>query len=357
MNPNSKIDVHILLPIWGEEFTSFFTNKVISFLFSEKNTKFFLSSSDKYNFKLILSTTYEDSIEIKKSFISYANIFSIEYYLIDGYIDTNNPHKVMTECYIREFSKRSENKKTNIFLFLTPDSIWSAGTFESIFSLVETHGAKVVVAPGFRVNKEASYLLRSFNDQFIDKKNLANFVMKNLHQLSLSHVFNSRKFINSACSHIYFLGHSYLIARCFHLHPILVVADKKYNLKLNSTIDGDMFKSLKIPLKRYYVSNGDFFAVEFTEKTKKWWGATGYPRLKSMIRFAIFNVNKYHLHFFSQSIVIGDIRSLDTDITILSNRTFNFFNKYKMLILLGDFIFSRLLSVRSFFKIFKVWKS
>lgn len=266
------------------------------------------------NDQFVIITTYEDSLTIQESinFKRLEKIFYVEFLLIDGLIDTSNSHAAMSECYSLAMQRECVTSFQTYFVFLTPDSFWSDGAFARLLELA-SQGVQVVASIGFRVNAESMSLIleehikQSPTNYAIPYGCLIKLVIENIHQLSSAHNWLSKNsFLNVWPSHIYWIDkrQSILIAHCFHLHPLMVLAPDK-NTKIGTTIDGEFLDNLNYPLSGYYVVQKEFFGVELSPAARSWGQPLASPSIYAVLKFAKSHANKRHWFFFEKRIVLS----------------------------------------------------
>lgn len=317
-----QTNFYFVVPVWGKSYTTLFVEVCLPMLLTTGNLGVF-KDRQEFKDKFLIVTTYQDKklIELSESYSELRQIIEVEFLLIDGLVDMNNPHEAMSRCYSMAIQRECVIPGKTYFIFLTPDSFWSEGTFKALLGLAEK-GTAVVMAIGFRVNAEAvSKILREDRYRYIKSAennfDLVQLVINHIHQLSSAHDWLTTKFLNLWPSHIYWIDHenSELIAHCFHLHPLMVLAPKK-KIKIGTTIDGEFLGNLSYPLSRYYVSQGEFFGVELSPSARAWGQKLSYPYVKNIDKFAIKHVNSRHWFFFSHRICLraNEGKSIDADL-------------------------------------------
>ena len=338
---------HLIVPVWGSEYTKLFVDICLPMLITPGNLQSFSKQPDN---KFVIITTWADYLVIKES-ASYEHLKSImmvEFILIDGVIDFSTIHQAMSECYSLAINREGVIPGETYFIFLTPDSFWPEGTFRHLIELAD-QDIKVAMAGGLRVNKEPvsdalnDWIAQNTDNPAMPLVDLIKLSLNNLHRLSTAlNILSEEGFLNQWPSHIYWINKKeyQMIAHCFHLHPLMVLAsESKMNIK--TTIDGDFLESIKYPLESYHVIDTDFIAIELTSTDKNWGQTLSAPSLSKIIRFSLFHTNSLHWYFFSKRIVINGSPELPID---------------SMIEKLADDLLAEVLTHRRFAKYFKILK-
>jgi hypothetical protein len=307
---NKKKLFHLIVPVWGSAYSKIFTDICLPLLMMPENLGMIgRHRGDQF----VIVTTLNDYCVMKQtvSFSRLERLIQVEIVLIDGRIELNNSHKAMSECYSLAMNREEVTPGETCFVFLTPDSFWPNGTFRRLIELVDSD-FKVVMAAGVRVNleKTAEILKERISqlseNQAISMTELNCLILENIHQLSKAHdIFSGDGFLNDWPSHIYWIDavNKQLIAHCFHLHPLLVVAPST-NPLISNTIDGDFLENLQYPLSKYYVMQ-DMVGIELSPSERNWGRPLTYPDQEKISNFTKYHVNSRHWHFFGKRIVLS----------------------------------------------------
>ena len=307
---NKEKIFHLIVPVWGSEYSKIFTDICLPLLMMPENLGVLGGHRGD---KFVIVTTYKDYFDMKKtvSFSRLEGLIQVEVILIDGLIDKKNSHKAMSECYALAMHREGVIPGETCFIFLTPDSFWPNGTFRRLLELVDSD-FKVVMAAGVRINLESTAeilkerIAQLSENQAISMTEFNCLIFENIHQLSKAHnIISGDGFLNNWPSHIYWIDdrNKQLIAHCFHLHPLLVVAPKSTTL-IQNTIDGDFLENLKYPLSKYYIMQ-DCVGIELSPSQRNWGQPLSSPEPGKILDFTKYHVNSRHWHFFSKRIVLS----------------------------------------------------
>ena len=304
---NSQIPFIAIVPVWGRAYTDTFVNYVMPLWLTEGN---FVEFSPAARDELVIVTTFEDSKIILNSSIykKFESYIDIKIKLIDGIIDLSSTHAAMSQCYqVAISSYQASSSDSTYFLCLTPDAFWSKGTILKLRELVES-GYELVAALSFRTAKETILsdlqLLIDQGSAFpgLEVSAMVSLGLKHIHDLSAGHdVLSPKTYCNNWPSHQYWLGSEAtdIIARCFHLHPLLFKV-KKQRIDYSGTIDGEFLEQLKIPKDKTYVAkdNNDFIGIELTAIGRTW-GDASYSDINRTIDFSLKEATPLHWFYFS----------------------------------------------------------
>ena len=125
----------------------------------------------------------------------------------------------------------------------------------------------------------------------------AGLALSNLHPISLSLDVASPKFNTGCPSQLYWMGRdrSWLVAHCFHLHPLAVRLQGNKG-RIGNSIDGDWLESLAIAESAVHTSKGDeaIYVYELSPGDRSVGRRTHGFSFSEIERFAIRSTNALH---------------------------------------------------------------
>lgn len=326
---------HFIIPVWGEEYTKLFTDICLPMLMIPGNLgNTPLNENDKY----IIVTTWEDSKKIKASlaYEQLQKLMPVKFILIDGLTDLGNVHRAMSYCYAAAMQENDVIPEKTYYVFLTPDSFWSEGTFMRLRELKE-HNFKIAMAMGLRVKAEPMTgdilnLLYKNNGKplSLPTNELIQLVFKHMHPMTRAFdLFSKEGFLNEWPSNLYWIDHNenQLIAHCFHMHPLMVQAPKG-KVSIGTTIDGEFIKNLKYPLDSFYIFQDNHFGIDLTSSERNWGIPLKQPSLNKILEFSMRYTNNYHKHFFKHQIKIANQPIIDPALATLISRIVSIILKF-----------------------------
>ena len=304
------IHFHYIVPVWGHAFSKLFAEICLPMLLTPGNLR---SPKQHALDRFVIATTAQDwaYMQTTPAMQTLMALMEVMPVLVDGKIDISNPHAAMSECYAVAMANNAVVAGHTHFVFLTPDSIWSEGAFERLRELADEK-YKVVMVCGLRVNQEgmsavlADWLHEHPDNPAMSNSQMTNLMFDHMHQLSRAHNFLSDQFLNQWPSHIYWINDQerQIIAHCFHMHPLMVLAPKR-TAKIGNTIDGDFLDNLPYPLESYYVVQNDFMGFDLAPAERHWGQVLASPSLKDINSFSLMHAHRKHWHFFSKRLVFS----------------------------------------------------
>jgi hypothetical protein len=297
----------LIIPVWGDHHTGLFLRYCIPFLLTDGNVGAFPDRG----LQVQIASRRSDLAQMHQN-ANYRFLTTVTDLVeteIDDLIDLSVPHRAMTECYLRVI--RSLPKPEDVVTILpTPDCILSRNSFKKIIELMEG-GWRAVMVCGLRLTLEtAGPLLNQITavqnrPNSTSERELCAVALNHLHPITLSCDVASSEFMVNWPSHVYWIApdRSWLLAHCFHLHPIAVrgVPD---SIDIQTTIDGDYLLGLGVDLKDLYIckDSDEFFCVELSPRAKRILGSLGRVTKRAIVRFSLTGCNPLHRGFYAQAI-------------------------------------------------------
>lgn len=320
-----KLKFLFIVPVWGEHHRKLFTDICLPMLLTDGNFGHFDGRKD---IQFCIVTTYEDYLKIRASRAArkLAKMIAIKYELINGLIDMSSPHQAMSDCYKRAMQSKKVIGGYTSFVFLSPDSFWSDGSFMEGEKLID-QGYKGIMVCGLRtdfsITKELKPKISSHKDgSIIDGRNLVSLSLQYLHQMAKAHNWLSPNFLNFWPSNLYWKDNNdWMSAHCFHLHP-LFVKSPKMKRQFKSTIDDDIIKGFGYSVKDIYVvsHSDEMFGIEISPSDRGWGLPLAAPSLNSVYKFALNHANRSHWHNFKHKLIFQGAGHKSLDVAIANNQ-------------------------------------
>ncbi|MDP6978756.1 MAG: hypothetical protein QF570_09175 [Myxococcota bacterium] len=155
--------------------------------------------------------------------------------------NASSPYEVLSACHQRAI--RIARERDEALVVLSPDAIWSDGSFARMHEIVK-QGARAVMMASPRASKSA-FLgeLSNYTEQgddaslSISHRDLMACMLDNLHPYSENLLWREDR-TSSWPSQLYWrAGKQEMLVRAFHLHP-LVVRPTNWDTAIPETIDG-----------------------------------------------------------------------------------------------------------------------
>jgi hypothetical protein len=298
---------HFITVVWGQEYTDFFTDVVIPNQLSPGNLPAFCSERCVY--KIYTPEENRNTITNSLAFKKLNEIMAAEIVNIGQNIDiVINQHLAMSECHKAVIDDAA--KSDAVIVFLSPDVFFSDGSFARLLQLAKS-GKSVIMIAGVRVTKETfvSSLRRDCPQKndceiSVSSRQLVKLMIENLHPISQTLLWDSPQF-SVHPSHLYFkVSGEGLLARCYHLHPLLIKPTSERS-SFSSTIDGDLvFNSYRCFKDIYVVTDSDeILGCELSNSEKRL--EKPRPNKSSPFRVAWWAkqcANQYHRNYLKYKI-------------------------------------------------------
>jgi hypothetical protein len=227
-----------LVPLWGEAFTKRYAELFLPAQLPN------LTGFPRDVYKIITTPESERVIRNCEAYRDLASMMEVQFLPVGASSDN---YRRMSMAY--EIGMQGAGPDTS-FVFLTPDSVWSLGSFDVLKRLVNS-GYRAVMVSGPRAN------LEGFVPEFLSMGGLNGTTAPNLSRLLETHLHRSfQSFMLGQSSHnthpaaLYWGVDGGLVARHFVQHPILV-RPRKIIRSVEETIDYNV--ATFVPRSEVYV--------------------------------------------------------------------------------------------------------
>jgi hypothetical protein len=228
---------HFLTPVWGKAYTKTYLELVMPAQLSIGNLGAF--AGDSWS-RYVIYTTRADAETIKAApaFQKLSAIIPAVIEIIDHEIVV--PHDSMSICFRKGITGALAADAAVVFL--TPDLIFADGSFAALKRLCES-GRDVVFNPGIRTIKQG--VTRALLSKYeadgvitVGPRDLMRVALDNIHPLSNSSWWEEGEGDLIPANLYWRVGSQGILSHCFHLHPLLVRAQRK-NPIFFGTVDDD----------------------------------------------------------------------------------------------------------------------
>lgn len=284
--------LYFLLPVWGQVYADFFVNFSLPSQLSDKNIPsikipitYIIFSDRLALFDIIFSASYKKLKEIADVKIKIISTMG-------------ENHVLMSKCYKKGI--KIANKQNCPCVFITPDVVFSDGTFKNLEKIIRS-GKRVVYLSGIRLEKEKGRMFlkeyyRSNNTMIqIESREFVKKALSNLHKWGTASLVEEGNKDWLPSNFYWKIAEEGILAFCFHLHPLFVWPRRKKNF-FSGTIDADY------PLKvcpniddSYVIQDSDEgFMGEFSTKKRAAPSALIKGWMPDLIKWMKFTTNKKH---------------------------------------------------------------
>ncbi len=252
---------YFLNVVWGDSYTDLFLKVALPSELSPGNLASFPHRDES---SYTIYTTSKDAEMIRKSraYAILSQIMSTEILLIDDINFNNSKYNIVSECQKRGIIAAGSNDCAIVFLYA--DQVWFDGTFKNMAKIAAT-GKRAILSGGLRVAEETfvPVLLKQFYSKSdhtiaISSRQLVRIALDHLHPQYKSLFWDSNEF-NRSPSHLYWsVPHEGVLARCFHLFPLMVRPRRRVT-SFSPTIDGSDYiaRACPHPDDRYIAVDSD----------------------------------------------------------------------------------------------------
>lgn len=302
-----RLSYVLIMPVWGDHHTGLFLRYCVPFLLTDGNVGAF--ADRRLQVRVMSRRADLERMRKDANYGVLAERVELVETEIDGVIDLSIPHRAMSECYLNAVRELPDPDNT-VTIFPTPDCILSRDALRKIVERME-NGWRAIMVCGLRITLESAgprldrLLAGEGGAQSVNERELTALVLENLHPITRTCDVASDGFMADWPSHVYWVDpdHRWLIAHCFHLHP-LAVRGVPAKIDINTTIDGDYLTELGVgPDKLYVCADSDeFICAEISPEAKRINTQLGRFSKKALIRFSM-DCNALHRAFYPQAIL------------------------------------------------------
>jgi hypothetical protein len=244
------LPIHFAVPVWGDEYLRTFLTFSLPSQLASGNIPF-LAADGRHIYTVY--TTHEDAARLRASdtFRALERHLPTTIEIIDIGRVAGGKYAIKSDCYRSALQKAADHRAA-VFL-LNADIVLADGFVRGIARLLAA-GKRVIEVPGPRGLRSA--IGRALYARYrsadgititIDPLQLSSLWMRHMHPQLEMHFVEGEAGEPFHPSHFYWeLGDVGIIARCFHLYPIVVVpAGSQVNF--STTIDDDLVRNLGVP--------------------------------------------------------------------------------------------------------------
>lgn len=307
------MNFHFITVVWGQAYTDFYLNVVLPTQISSGNLlaftndrksiyKIYTTSWDAE--KIVKSPVYSVLSEVIETQVSVFNNFTPDYF------ETTSKYQIMNYCH--QHAVVDANKNDCALIFLAPDAIFSDGSFLTIMQKAN-EGKRAVMVSGPVVSKE-TFLPDFFKFTSTNQLTKVEISSRDLVKLALPHIhpFSKCIFWNTSeyhgwPSHIYWEvpNSKGILARCFHMHPVMINPIEKYVLPVN-TVDFYYLETACPNLEDVYVVDDSDEMTVFEISGNREYNVVGYPlnQVDEIVKWAKNHATFHHREFSKHKVKI-----------------------------------------------------
>jgi hypothetical protein len=279
----SDTPIHIIIPVWGDAYTRCLLDVGLPAIMAPGN----LPALGRQGHLCHIITTSADrrTIEAAPVFGPLSAHIDIRFDEIDDDPAVSGDRHAW-QSYCNRVGIKVADQRGAAMVFLNPDVVVADGGLKALATRL-AQGKRAIQVLGVRLVKEAvvpllvdGYRSDDATRLTISPRELIALAMPNLHPLTLTHSYE-RPDLDIAPSLLFWAAASEgLVARCFHLHPMLV-HPRVRNAPFSTTIDDDYLRAACPDSADEYVvvDSDEFCACELSGLDRP---GTGQPRPASV---------------------------------------------------------------------------
>jgi hypothetical protein len=235
----AQMNTHWITVVWGRDYTAFFLDVVLPNQLSPANLPACRLGQSVY--KIYTTRVDAEVIRNAQAYRKLLEVFENNVVIIDDQLDecrSVGKYSFMTACH-KHAIQVGQHTPDVAFIFLSPDAIWSDGSFVNLLRIADT-GKRAIMVSGIRLVKETfiPQFVKECANKAIPSRDLVRMALHHLHPLSAALLWDSPCYSRYSAGVFWRIPHEGLLLRCFHLHPLLV---RPWNVDASplTTIDGD----------------------------------------------------------------------------------------------------------------------
>lgn len=302
----SNIQLQIINVVWGHKYIQTFLEYSLPAQFSKGNLAHLTT---KPNYIIYTNKEGKALIESSEIFKKLENSCHVIFRIISHRPDTC-PFDTLLKSHIDAIKQANEIKSP--IVFLSPDSIVSAGTFTYCEKAIKEKIRLIAICSArMSLEKYSSIVRKKTKHKEVvtwSPQELAVTTVQNLHYRGKCLVMENDE-ISAHPSQMYWkLDDNNLLARAYHLHPLLIWP-RKHNVYPKISADGKHFLEKICPnfsewrvvkdcseFSLFEISSDQQFQDDFKQPRDTFWFS----------QWLKLNVSKGHEYFFKHKIIIGD---------------------------------------------------
>jgi len=294
--------IHFITPVWGEAHTKCFAEVCLPTLLAPGNIPS-LSNAERCVYNIYTSPDDQRVIEHSVAYKRLVQYLQVLFHPLPAEVDKiTNRYFVQSDCYRNGIT--AADKVGAAMIFLNADVIVADGGIRALLDIAKS-GKRAILAMGVRLIKEniVPYLLEHYRSKdgsviSITPRELVAVALPNLHPISKTHLYHGEGEGFNPAGLFWRVGDQGILARCFHLHPVMVYPKIKY-APFSITIDEDYLVAACPDWDETYVvqDSDQFCAFELSNADRRIPAMQRSSPLGDIIRWATSYSNAYHRHF------------------------------------------------------------
>jgi len=252
------------VPIWGEGYVKTFLDYSLPTQLAPDNIPL-LDKSVEHSYCIYTTRSDYEHIADAAVFHALQRAISVTVEYIDAElastrrVSADAKYQIKSNCYRHALQRASERGAAVVAL--NADILLANGFVRTCVNLLYG-GKRIIEVPGPRGLRDpigetliSRYRASDGVSLVIDPVELSAVWMKHLHPLLRMHFVEGVEGAAFHPSHLYWaVGEEGIVARCFHLYPIVVFPRRNTSVNFSTTIDDDLVANLGLPSDEIFVA-------------------------------------------------------------------------------------------------------
>lgn len=291
----------LITPVWGKDHIQLFLDIGLPSLFAADNIPK-LKKLSRVKYFIYTKACDLDFLKMSKAVKALQALVEVSIIVFEDRFSNN--HSAMNWCHQLGFKYAQEH--ASYAVFIPPDCIWSNQSMYAMYKIVE-RGYKIIHMSGLRLIRELVTKTIERKDDIISlsSRELVKFGLPFIHPITESHFFDEKDGGLMPANLFWTVDETGILARCFHLHPLVVYGTDK-RCDFQSTIDDDLALVFDSDDgEEYIVTDSDeLIAFEISSLSHKVLAAYRKGNTTDIANWAQIGTNKKHHSLIKKSIRI-----------------------------------------------------
>ncbi len=295
---------HLVTQVWGEAFCDALTSICIPALLSPGNIP---ALAADWPCRFIVYTREEDIARITSTpaFERLRALVAVDFKVIDATLGIDK-YSAMSGIHHRVLAAAAFEQAA--IVWLVPDAVWSDGALRTVARAARA-GKRAVMQPALRVVKETALpVLQAKQGHSVvsfTARELVALAMEHMHPYYRACFWDAPQFIKDPALTFWRVGEEGMLARAFHLHPLMLFPSRLPGSPF-MTFDDELLLNTCPNYDDFHVieDSDDGFHIDLTERD--WCSFIPVRRRPASALFmawwAINGANLHHRRFFSHPI-------------------------------------------------------
>jgi tetratricopeptide (TPR) repeat protein len=300
---------NFIVTVWGRSHTQVFVDVGLPSLLAPGNLPG-IEALDRSRFHLFTRSDDLAAIEFAPAFRRLRELMTVDIKLMDDWFDGSAqaaPHLLMSRAHREGLHRAFEHGAYSVFI--PPECVWADGSLRKL-EHIAARGERMVHMTGLRLVLEeaapplvAHWRSADGTSMAIPPRDLLRLGLPHLHPITQDNFFREHGGQLMPANLLWTVGDEGVLARCFHLHPLLVEPNER-NMTFRKTIDDDLsLVSADDGSRDYVVADSDeIFAFELSRLEHRVTATYHKGSIADVAAWAEIGINARHREFINTAI-------------------------------------------------------